>query len=633
MSAANQPPGDQPRGHEELRRELRELLSMYCDGTANPAQVERLEQFLDAAPSAGRPLLDYLQLDAELRFMVQGQRALGRSLDAIFAPSSAIILDEEPAVSASIATGNSPGDGPLPAKQAASATPAAKSPVLGFLGGVVDYVSHSRTLMFWLIGGTLGLYFAVQLGSLLVSRFWAQNAPQLADQRGAGTEERGDDVIDPAGLGGAPGAKIVARLTNAIDCRWHLSRHGGTNRIDQAESVALDLGSNFHAGQKLNLTAGLAELTFVSGAKVILHAPAQFAVSDRLSGHLVVCRLTGKVPHSAAGFTINTPGGKVVDLGTEFGVKVNDDRTMHVIVYVGEVVVDSGSGAAGEPKYTVHVKAGEAIVMAPGQPAKSTPAQEEQFIRDLAPFGNKAEVEAAYVEFVKKLKPAVWFRMEGNDADRVVHDEMNAARDGELRWDGDGNPFVHGRVGKGLWLRGDKLGDHAYVADYPKAEHGKLTVSAWAYAETRNDAATIAANWRANHALGQFQLLLFSDGPGDTANLDVRITANDGKFYVEAAEGKSHPFPLSEWQHVAFTTDGSTLRLYRQGREVASAKHAGLKYPSPIPSLAIGCTFDQSDRKPGEHPGYWDGKLDEVMIFNDTLSGEEIQKLANFVVR
>jgi hypothetical protein len=83
---------------------------------------------------------------------------------------------------------------------------------------------------------------------------------------------------------------------------------------------------------------------------------------------------------------------------------------------------------------------------------------------------------------------------------------------------------------------------------------------------------------------------------------------------------------------VAFTTDGTTMRLYRQGREVASVKHAGLKYPSPIASLAIGCTFDASDRKPAIAPT-WDGKLDEFMIINDTLSGEEIQKLANFVVR
>ncbi len=59
----------------------------------------------------------------------------------------------------------------------------AKSPVLGFLGGVVDYVGNSRMLMFWLMFAALGIYFAAHYGVVLLNRFWAQQNAQLAAER------------------------------------------------------------------------------------------------------------------------------------------------------------------------------------------------------------------------------------------------------------------------------------------------------------------------------------------------------------------------------------------------------------------------------------------------------------------
>ena len=394
---------------------------------------------------------------------------------------------------------------------------------------------------------------------------------------------------------------------------------------DKPDSVSLALGTDFAAGQRLDVQSGLAEITFNSGAKILLHSPAQFTVGEALGGDLQLGRLTARVPHSAIGFTVNTPGGKVVDLGTEFGVKVNFDRTMHVIVYVGEVAINASSGTGSGAAAPVTVKAGEAVVVSPGEPVRSTPPKDERFIRDIEPLVAKQNqaAEISYVGFMKTLGPAVWFRMEGKDADRVIKAEMGAVRDGKLSWIGQGNPFLKGPIGKCLWLRGPTVGDRVYVADYPKAEHGKLTVSAWALAETRPNQATMLANWREDFAAGQFQFGLFSHDDGDALDLVARISPGDGGPFVTVSEGKSHPFPLNTWQHVAFTTDGTTLRLYRQGQEVASVKHAGLKFPSPVRSLAIGCTFDKSDKKTGRLPGWWDGKLDELAIFNDTLSPED----------
>jgi hypothetical protein len=100
-----------------------------------------------------------------------------------------------------------------------------------------------------------------------------------------------------------------------------------------------------------------------------------------------------------------------------------------------------------------------------------------------------------------------------------------------------------------------------------------------------------------------------------------------------AREGENRPFPLNEWQHVAFTTDGKTLRVYRDGREVAAAPSTSLIRPAKRNSLAIGNQATIAGDQPGADPFNWSGKLDELAIFHDVLSPETIQKLSSSAPR
>ncbi len=515
---------------------------------------------------------------------------------------------------------NAPAPSPQPTVHFPLPTP---SPVLGFLAGIVDYVSNSRTLLFWLVFGSLGIYFAGQLGAVLFSRSRATDA-ELAGAHGQSHRESTSGMQHESG-------KAIGRLTNAIDCVWEgdesTEPSPRPSPIRGEGELALDVGDEFHARQKLNLAAGLAELTFDSGAKVILHGPARFVATDPLGGDLQLGKLTAKVPHAAAGFTVVTPSSKVVDLGTEFGVNVADDRTTHVIVYVGEVEISSGSqGVGGENPAegaAMRVKAGQAVSVSPDRTIKTIAAENERFIRDLAPLAGKAEAEASYVELVKGLKPVVWFRMEGSDADRTLHDDLGG--EAKLFWDGPGNPFVKGVLGKSLWLRGPKLQDYALLADYPKSKNGRLSVSAWVYADSSPGWCLIAANW-GEHQLGQFHFGLRRNGPRANEDLRIEIADRAGES-IELREGDAHPFPLNSWQHVAFTTDGTTLRLYRQGREVGARRHDGLAFPARFKALAIGAK--STDAMSGcVSDSYWSGKLDEIAVFNDALSAETVQKLA-----
>ena len=87
------------------------------------------------------------------------------------------------------------------------------------------------------------------------------------------------------------------------------------------------------------LKGGIAELTYESGVKVTIEAPASFLLVDQETIELFDGKLSAHVPEDGIGFTVDTPRAAVVDLGTDFGVEVmNQDAEVHV--FTGEVRVD-----------------------------------------------------------------------------------------------------------------------------------------------------------------------------------------------------------------------------------------------------------------------------------------------------
>ncbi len=121
----------------------------------------------------------------------------------------------------------------------------------------------------------------------------------------------------------APPAANVAWLVNAQDCEW---------------SGPEQPGRDMWAGKTLRLERGLAELEFDRGARVILKGPAGLELVSGSSARLLKGSLTARVPTQARGFTVLSPGGKVVDLGTEFGLAIDDQGATVVRVFNGEVV-------------------------------------------------------------------------------------------------------------------------------------------------------------------------------------------------------------------------------------------------------------------------------------------------------
>jgi chitodextrinase len=74
--------------------------------------------------------------------------------------------------------------------------------------------------------------------------------------------------------------------------------------------------------------------------------------------------------------------------------------------------------------------------------------------------------------------------------------------------------------------------------------------------------------------------------------------------------------PLNAWSHLAFTYDGSTLRLYENGVQVSSLAWSGAP-PLSGQALRIGGNAPKGE--------YFAGKIDEVRVYNRALSASEVQ--------
>lgn len=117
----------------------------------------------------------------------------------------------------------------------------------------------------------------------------------------------------------------------------------------------------------LEITGGFLRLGFPSGARVTLEGPCRFRLDEKEALSLLHGRASVHTPPGAEGFRIDTPGGRFVDLGTEFGLAVGSDGTTPVVlteVFQGEVEVQP------TPRESTRLKVGEsrALVREAGRP-------------------------------------------------------------------------------------------------------------------------------------------------------------------------------------------------------------------------------------------------------------------------
>lgn len=125
-------------------------------------------------------------------------------------------------------------------------------------------------------------------------------------------------------------SKAVAMLNRVVDAQW--------NSRDETPRLGAPLEPGW-----LRLKSGLAQIVFYSGARVVVEGPAEFQLISPTEASCRSGKLIAEVPPQARGFLVRTPEMNVTDLGTAFGLDVNDRRT-ELHVFKGSVEFQSSAG-------------------------------------------------------------------------------------------------------------------------------------------------------------------------------------------------------------------------------------------------------------------------------------------------
>jgi hypothetical protein len=384
-----------------------------------------------------------------------------------------------------------------------------------------------------------------------------------------------------------------------------------SSRVAMA-TVVYDVGTEeLIRGAELNrenysLQYGSVELVTARGVRIVIEAPAEFQFESAQRLRLRSGRLSADVPPSAKGFTVITPAGDAVDLGTRFGVDVATSGAAEIHVFQGEVIAKASGN-----EHKQSLRGGDALTMDEGtsttRDLRSSAFIQADEMSDLSAgliAGQRARSEVALATL--RDDPALIALLDFETPDPP----SGVFRSVQGRWPGSRAPeFVN--VGDHLKL--DVGGDR----DWPQ-----LTLAAWV---------------RLDQLGAPYHSLLHTDGwdqdsPGQahwmvTGHMRMRLALR-GNTLAEGSEEQEH-FPDSKtsilpqqgrWLHLAtvYDSNAKTVRFYVNGQFDKETRQA-IAHPARLGAAQIG-NWDKQDRK-------LSGRVDELLLLGRVMSDDEVRAI------
>jgi hypothetical protein len=405
-------------------------------------------------------------------------------------------------------------------------------------------------------------------------------------------------------------SRAVAMLARAVDARW-----GGN-------SAPLRVGSALEPGW-LRLEAGLAQVIFYSGARVVIAGPTELQLISPTEAVCPAGRLLAEVPQAARGFHVKTAQINVVDRGTAFGIDATRGQT-EVHVFKGEVEFSARNLAKQS------LGEGRAAVVQGSAPPRLMAASAETFA-PMFEFQQRSLASEAIRYDQWRLASAQL----NQDPSLVVHFDFENLSDSDwtLRNAAERNRSVQDATivgcqrGEGRWrekqaLELQSVNDRVRLA--VPGDFQALTLSAWVCVKGLDR---------------QFNSLFMSDGfdPG-TIHWLIRndgvlgltvFGPGSGKFQILASPPVITLDKLGMWMHLAAVLDGKAWQVV----------HYVNGYPVARQALKLGPPFRLGpaelgnwDARGGPNPApslirNLSGSLDEFEIFSRALSEAEIREL------
>lgn len=394
-----------------------------------------------------------------------------------------------------------------------------------------------------------------------------------------------------------------------------LARVEGLEAVRWAEGQRPLLEGDGIGRGTIRLDGGFLKLRMASGASVILDGPALLDVLGRNRVRLGSGRVAAEVPSAATGFRIDSPDGRIIDVGTRFGVEVGPrGRGTEVHVLDGLVRASvPGEAAARE------LRESQALRIE-ARSATAIPADDTRFLTRLPP---RSASPAAYAHWPFDEGDGPTTRAAGALA------TATAARLESLAGDGGGPSWVAGRFGSALAF--DGAGDFV-ATDFGGIPGGRArTVALWAKVpadwEPSNGFALVSWGTMRPGAAWQISINpLADDGPIGRLRVGVHTSQvigtrdlRDGRWHHLAAVLFDGAGPR-DTTHILLFVDGELETAARKGiREVQTDTGR----PGAT-AVALGRNMDPHPHRGGR---VFRGALDEVFIFDAALPHEAIGRL------
>jgi len=579
-------------------RPIDELLSKVLDSSLDEREYALLDELLSNDPAARQLYREHIALHALLHWM---EKEEGKKDDA-----DVLVIDDE-AVSASVNWHwELPPEKPRPKVVIETSPPTP-----------IPWYSVNSPIGLPLIANTISAILML-IGLGIASVVYVNHNYEIAATQAATSEEDSGG----SGSGGLPGAlataekakpkkeetPVVGYISGMADCRW-------------TDPSFKPIAPRIRQGAKFALESGLMEITYTTGAKVILQGPCTYEVESPHGGFLALGKLTARVAsgqwpvasaesHAAnhksairnhksaiskspnlqiSKFAVRTPTAIITDLGTEFGVEVFDTGETISHVFDGMVrvaVIDAGNNLEGK---TTILRAEQS-------------ARVERCEKGPARLVLNLKSERA-VDFVRRMPEVrrdlvAWFRLGDDDPEAAA-----------------GKPFGAETVDRQAGERLIRYGNPLYSDDVPPVGSVKSvrffgTVGEYysmpkVYAIRNN---FVLEAWVKPRSIAEHPQLIVYNGHPNESGFGLLVMDGRWQFMFGGIEfGDSGvKCEIGKWTHLALVSEWGKSRLWING-EPRGEPVSGLPYPPGV-AFAIGGNIHNP-------PQTFDGEVDEVRLW------------------
>ena len=398
--------------------------------------------------------------------------------------------------------------------------------------------------------------------------------------------------------------EVVATLTAQHDAQW--------------ASDAPTTGAALASGQRLTLTHGLAEVTTSSGAVAIVQAPTTIELINDNALRLYRGRLVGRCETPGSkGFVVETPTARVIDLGTEFGVSVDDMGTTDTHVFSGEVALSQARATDGNNAQLL-TEGMARRVSADGSRIEEIAAAPYRFVRGMRE--QDRDPMRDYAAAVLASRPVVYYRFESigqggkvlNEAADTYHGQVVDKVTIERAETGNAGRFGAGHIELTDTIRELNLSDTYTLECWVRPDryhHGSvLTLVADLDEDNRGEQVICGINVHPPSGV------MADDLPNCLRFLHRNKPGRVGGFKLQV------PYEPTRWMHVVAVKTDDQLLLYINGERVEAVRNPK-RFLKQQFATVIGINAPVSDDR--DQSRAFDGLIDEVSIYDRAISMDE----------